>query len=333
MNPKAIIDVFKETFKEWGEDKAPRLGAALAYYTVFSIGPLLVLVIAIASLVFANAEDQIVNTIGGVVGKESSDVIRQTVQNANKEGANIIVTIIGIVTLLLGASGVFGQLKDALNTIWEVKPKPGLGILNTIKERFFSFTMVLGTGFLLLVSLVITAAVSALNEVLKSILPGADIIGQIISFIVSVLIVALMFTLLFKFLPNVKITWGDVWIGGLVTALLFTIGQFALGFYLSSGAVGESFGAAASFVIILVWIYYSTQILFFGAEFTQVYTNKYGSRVRPDENAEFVTEDARAQEGMPRKEGEAATAQGKQKGGADKGGPRRKTLKPSPWFK
>jgi len=332
MSPKALFDIFKETFKEWSEDKAPRLGAALAYYTVFSIGPLLVLVIAIASIVFDDAGDQIVNTIGGVVGKDSSDVIRQTIENANKGGANIIATIIGIITLLLGASGVFGQLKDALNTIWEVQPKPGQGILATIKQRFFSFTMVLGTGFLLLVSLVITAAVSALNEVLKNILPGADIIGQIISFIVSVLIVALMFTLLFKFLPDVKITWGDVWIGGLVTALLFTIGQLALGFYLSSGAVGESFGAAASFVIILVWIYYSTQILFFGAEFTQVYTNKYGSRVRPEENAEFVTEEARAQEGMPRKEGEEATEQGKQKGSNDRSA-RRKMLKPSPWFK
>ncbi len=333
MSPKAIFDIFKETFKEWGEDKAPRLGAALAYYTVFSIGPLLVLAIAVASLVFANAEDQIVGTIGGVVGKESSDVVRETVKNANKEGANIIATVIGIATLLLGASGVFGQLKDALNTIWEVKPKPGLGILNTIKERFFSFTMVLGTGFLLLVSLLLTAAVSAFNEVLKSILPGADIIGQVISFVVSLLVITLMFTLLFKFLPDVKITWGDVWIGGLVTAILFTIGQFALSFYLGSGAVGESFGAAASFVVILVWIYYSTQILFFGAEFTQVYTNKYGSHVRPEDNAEFVTEEARAQEGMPRKEGKAATEQGKQKDGSGKSGPRRKTLKPSPWFK
>src|SRR5688500_2929590 len=332
MSPKAIFDIFRETFKEWSEDKAPRLGAALAYYTVFSIGPLLVLAIAIASLVFANAEEQIVGTIGGVVGKESSDVVRQTVENTNKEGSNIIATVIGIATLLLGASGVFGQLKDALNTIWEVKPKPGLGLLNTIKERFFSFTMVLGTGFLLLVSLVVTAAVSAFNEVLVSIIPGADIIGQIISFLVSLLVITLVFTLLFKYLPDVKITWGDVWIGGLVTAILFTIGQFALSFYLGSGAVGESFGAAASFVIILVWIYYSTQILFFGAEFTQVYTNKYGSRVRPEEHAEFVTEDARAQEGMPRKEGAEATEQSKQKDGRGKSA-RHKGLKPSPWFK
>jgi len=332
MNAKGLFDVAKQTFKEWGEDKAPRLGAALAYYTVFSIGPLLVIVIAIASRVFDNAQDQIVGTIRGVVGEGGGRVIKDTIENANKGGADIIATIIGIVTLLLGASGVFGQLKDALNTIWEVKPKPGLGIVNTIKERFFSFTMVLGTGFLLLVSLVITSAVAAFNDVLKRIIPGGDIIGQIVSFLVSLLIVALMFTLLFKFLPDVKITWGDVWIGGLVTAILFMLGQFALAFYLSSGSVGESFGAAASFVIILVWIYYSTQILFLGAEFTQVYTNKYGSHVRPEENAEFVTEDARAQEGMPRKEGENSTEQGKQKSGSDRS-PRGKLLKASPWFK
>ena len=328
MNPKGLFDVFKQTFKEWGEDKAPRLGAALAYYTVFSIGPLLVIVIAIASRVFQNAQSQIVGTIQGIVGEGGGKVINDTIENASKGNSDIIATIIGIITLLLGASGVFGQLKDALNTIWEVKPKPGLGIVNTIKERFFSFTMVLGTGFLLLVSLVITAAVAAFSEVLKSFLPGADIIGQVISFIVSLLIIAVMFTLLFKFLPDVKITWGDVWIGGLVTAILFTLGQIALTFYLSSGAVGKSFGAAASFVIILVWIYYSTQILFFGAEFTQVYTNKYGSHVRPEDNAEFVTEEARAQEGMPRKEGEE---QDKQKGDTKPRG--RKTLKASPWFK
>lgn len=328
---KKWFDMFKETFKEWNEDKAPRLGASLAYYTIFSLGPLLVVIIAIASKVFSNAEAQIVGTIGGVVGKEGADVIGETIKNANKGNANIIAGIIGIVTLLLGASGVFGQLKDALNTIWEVQPKPGQGIMATIKQRFFSFTMVLGTGFLLLVSLVITAAVSSLSDILKKILPGGDIVGQVVSFIVSVLIIALVFTLLFKFLPDVKITWGDVWIGGLVTSILFSLGQIALGLYLGSGAVGKSFGAAGSLVIILVWIYYSTQILFMGAEFTQVYTNKYGSHVRPEENAEFVTEEARANQGMPRKEGEPTAKQQGDK--SDGKSPRRRTLKPSPWFK
>ena len=330
MGPKVIFELVRDTFKDWSEDKAARLGAALAYYTIFSIGPLLIIVVAIASIVFADAQAQIVSRIQGVVGKESADVIAQTMQNANKSGASIWATAIGIITLLLGASGVFGQLKDALNTIWEVQPKPGLGFLNTIKERFFSFTMVLGTGFLLLVSLVISAGVSALSDVLRNILPGGDIIGQIISLAMSLLVVTLMFTLLFKFLPDVKITWGDVWIGGLVTAVLFIIGQFALGLYIGSGSVGTSFGAVSSLVIILVWIYYSTQILFLGAEFTQVYTNKHGSRVQPSKNAEMVTEEARAQQGMPSQDGGKGKSSKRDDKGDDKGG--KKRLKASPWF-
>jgi membrane protein len=325
MSPKAIFELVRDTFKDWSEDKAARLGAALAYYTIFSIGPLLLIAVAIASFVFADAQGQIVSKIQGVVGKDSADVIAQTMANANKGGANIFATVIGIVTLLLGASGVFGQLKDALNTIWEVQPKPGQGLLATLRERFLSFTMVLGTGFLLLVSLVVSAGVAALSDFLRSILPGGDIIGFIISIITSLLVVTLMFMLLFKFLPDVKIAWGDVWIGGLVTAILFLVGQFALGLYIGSGAVGTSFGAVSSLVIILVWIYYSTQILFLGAEFTQVYTNKYGSRVRPKENAELVTEDARAQQGMPAKDGKET-----EKGAKGQG--ERKRLKPSPWF-
>lgn len=325
MNPRAIFELVRDTFKDWSEDKAARLGAALAYYTIFSIGPLLLIAVAIASFVFADAQGQIVSKIQGVVGKESADVIAQTMNNANKSGANIFATVIGIVTLLLGASGVFGQLKDALNTIWEVQPKPGQGLLATLRERFLSFTMVLGTGFLLMVSLILSAAAAALSDFLKSFLPGGDIIGFIISLIVSLLVTSVMFMLLFKFLPDVKIAWGDVWIGGLVTAILFIVGQFALGLYIGSGAVGTSFGAVSSLVIILVWIYYSTQILFLGAEFTQVYTNKYGSLVKPKENAEMVTEDARAQQGMPATDGKEG---GK---GANQGG-KRKRLKASPWF-
>lgn len=330
MNPKAIFELVRDTFKEWSEDKAPRLGAALAYYTIFSIGPLLVIIIAIVSFIAqdVDAKGQILSTIRSTASKEAADMIGETIDNANKGGANIIATIIGVGTLLLGASGVFGQLKDALNTIWEVKPKEGLGFLYTIKERFFSFTMVLGTGFLLLVSLVISAALSAVGHFLETLTPGAQIIGQIISFIVSLLVIAAVFMLLFKFLPDVKITWKDVWIGGLVTAILFTVGQIGLSIYLSSGAVGESFGTAGSLVVVLVWIYYSTQILFLGAEFTQVYTNRYGSRVRPEKTAEFVTEQDRAQEGIPSKDGDSKD--GKSQG---RNASRPRPLKASPWFK
>jgi membrane protein len=326
MNFKNIFELVRDTFKDWSEDKAARLGAALAYYTIFSIGPLLVIAIAIASLVFGDvaARGQIVGTIGGMVGEDGGKLIEDSIENANQGGGNIIATAIGIGTLLFGAAGVFGQLKDALNTIWEVKPKPNLGFMHTIKERFFSFTMVLGTGFLLLVSLVISAAVAALGKFLSNHLPGADIIWQVVNFLVALAVITLMFALLFKFLPDVKIGWKDVWIGALVSALLFLVGQFLLGFYLGSGAVGSAWGAAGALVIILVWVYYSAQIFFLGAEFTQVYTNKFGSRVRPEPYAEFVTEDARAQQGMEPKEGDDTKKRARR-------GPQK--LKPSPWFK
>lgn len=331
MNPKAMFELVKDTFKDWSEDKAARLGAALAYYTIFSIGPLLVITIAIASFVFNDAGSQIQSTISGVVGKESADVVQQTVENANKGGGNIIATIIGIIVLLFGASGVFGQLKDALNTIWEVQPKPGAGLLAMLKDRFISFTAVLGTGFLLLVSLVASAALAALTEVLKSFLPGADIIAVILNFVLSLVVFTGMFALLFKFLPDVKIAWSDVWIGSFVTALLFLIGQILLTLYIKYGNVGSAFGGTSAFIIILVWIYYSSQILFLGAEFTQVYTNKYGSRLRPKQNAEFVTEEQRAQQGMPVQEGGKSTHQEGREGSAGQG--RRKTLRTSPWFR
>lgn len=326
MNPKAIFGLIKDSFKEWSEDKATRLGASLAYYTVFSIGPLLIIVIAIVSLVFSNAQQQIVGQIGSVVGSQGADAINQTIQNNNKAGGSIIATVVGIVLLLAGASGVFGQLKDALNTIWEVKPKPGRGILATLKERFLSFTMVLGTGFLLLVSLVVSAAVAALGNWLNSFLPGGQIVSQAINLILLLAVITVMFALLFKFLPDVKIAWKDVWLGAFITALLFGLGQFALSIYLGLGNVGSAFGAAGSLVIILVWIYYSAQIFLLGAEFTQVYTNKYGSHVQPAENAEFVTEDDREQEGIPSDDKE-----GKQKRDSRKPQGQRK-LRTSPWF-
>jgi membrane protein len=330
MSPKAIFELVRDTFKDWSEDKAARLGASLAYYTIFSIGPLLVIVIAIASIFFKDASDQVARTISEILGKEGGDVIKTTIENANKGGGNIIATGIGIVTLLFGAAGVFGQLKDALNTIWEVAPKPGAGIIGMIKDRFLSFTMVLGTGFLLMVSLVVSAALSALSGVLSDLIPGAEIIGQIINFLVAFFVIMLMFALLFKFLPDVKIAWSDVWIGAAVTSLLFLLGQFALAFYIASGTVGTAFGAASALVIILVWIYYSSQILFLGAEFTQVYTNKYGSRVRPAANAEFITEEQRAQEGMPDKDGEG---KGEHKGEDGEQKQKGKRLKASPWFR
>ncbi len=299
LNSDTIYELARDTFRQWCEHKAPRLGAALAYYTIFSIGPLLVIAIAVASIVFKDAEEQIVSSLSGVLGGESAEVVKQTIESGKEGGRNWIATIIGIITLLIGASGVFGQLKDALNTIWEVKPKEGRGFFKIIKERFFSFTMVLGTGFLLLVSLIVTSAAAALTTWLRSFLPGGDILGHVVSVIVSFLLVSAIFALLFKYLPDVELVWKDVWIGAVASAVLFMLGQYLLSIYIASGAIGAPFGAVGSLVIVLVWIYYSAQILFLGAEFTQVYTHRFGSRVKPKHDAEFVTKKDKAQEGAP----------------------------------
>jgi membrane protein len=301
---KTAFSLLKETFQEWSEDKAPRLAAALSYYTIFSIAPFLIVVIAIAGLAFGQeaVQGRLDEQIQGLVGPEGADMIQELIQNVRQPEGNIIATIIGIATLLLGASGVFGQLQDALNTIWGVTPKPGRGILGMIKDRFFSFTMVLGVGFLLLVSLVISTVLSSIQGYFLGLFPGAEFILEIINFIVSFGVITLLFALMYKYLPDVKIQWSDVWIGAAFTALLFVIGKTLLGLYLGNSGVLSTYGAAGSVIIVLLWIFYSAQILLFGAEFTQVYAMKYGSRIQPDEDAVAVTEEARAQQGMKESE-------------------------------
>lgn len=296
--------LLKETYSEWNDDKASRLAAALAYYTMLSLAPLLVIMVSVAGFVFGEqaARGAISDQISGMVGPSAADLIENAIAQAGNTGAGIIATIIGIITLFMGASGVFAQLQDALNTIWEVQPKPGLGVRATIEKRVTSLTMVLGIGFLLLVSLVISTALSALGNYMSGLLPGADLLWQVINFIVSFGVITLLFAMIYKFLPDVEIAWRDVWIGAAVTALLFTIGKFLLSWYIGSSSIGSVYGAAGSLAILLVWIYYSGLILFFGAEFTQVYAREYGSRIVPDEDAVPLTEAARARQGIPRKE-------------------------------
>jgi membrane protein len=228
------------------------------------------------------------------------------IAGASQTSDSIFAAVIGFVVLLFGAAGVFGQLQDALNTMWEVKPKEGRGILGIIKDRFVSFGMVLGIGFLLLVSLVISAGLAALGNFLVGLLPAYEIIMQIISFVVSFAVISLLFALLFKYLPDAKVAWGDVWLGAVVTALLFTIGKELIGLYLGRSAVASTYGAAGSLVVLLLWIYYSGQILFFGAEFTQVYANMFGSRIVPAEGATFISEEDRIKQGIPHQDGEKA---------------------------
>lgn len=287
MNLQAIWKLLQETFKEWNEDKASRLAAALAYYTIFSIAPLLIIVIAIAGAVFGEeaARGQIVGQIQGLIGREGAEFIEAAIQNANKPQTGAIASIISFLVLILGATGLFTELQDSLNTIWEVKPKPGRGILNIFRQRFLSFAMVIGIGFLLLVSLVISTALTALVTYFSNMIPGVDFIWQIVNFILSFAITTLLFGSIFKVLPDVKITWSDVLIGSVITSILFSIGRFLLGQYLGNGSFGSTYGAAGSLVVILAWVNYAAQILFFGAEFTQVYARRYGSGIVPNKNA------------------------------------------------
>ena len=296
MNPKVIVGLLKETFKEWQEDKASRLAAALAYYTAFSIAPLLIIVIAIAALAFGEqaAQGEIVGQIQGLVGKDGAEAIQTMINNSRKPTTGIVATLISVGILLFGATNVFTQLQDALNTIWEVAPKPG--VKGLVKTRIVSFTMILGIGFLLLVSLVLSAALAVMGNYLSGLIPGLQFLWSILNFVISFGVITLLFALIYRFLPDVKITWGDVGIGAAMTALLFTIGKSLIGLYLGNSSVGSTYGAAGSFVVVLLWVNYSAQILLFGAEFTQVYARQFGSdKVEPDEYAVCIERTEREQ--------------------------------------
>lgn len=303
-----MFNLLKDTFREWREDGANRLAAALAYYTTFSLAPLLVLIIAIAGLAGGReaAQTQTMAQVEDLLGAEGRDFVQGMIESASRPSTGWMATFIGAVTLLFGALGVFGELQNSLNTIWEVKPKPAKGVLDGIRRfvfrRLLSFTMVLGIGFLLLASLVVSAGVSAFGEYIGTRWPMADFWLGLMNFTVSFLVITLLFGMIFKFLPEIKIAWKDVWLGAAVTSVLFSLGKFLIGLYLGRSEVGNTFGAAGSLAILLIWIYYSAQILFFGAEFTQVYANRYGSKIVPDPDMVKLTEIERAEKGIPHEE-------------------------------
>lgn len=269
--------LLKETGAGWVADKVPRLAAALAFYTILSAAPLLVVALSIAGMVFGRqaVEGQMVEQMRGLVGEEGGQAIQSMIASASGPGSGVAM-VIGVVMLLLGASGVFAELQDALNTIWKAEPKKGSGWFGMIRDRLFSMAMVFGVAFLLLVTLVVSAIVSALTRFAGW--EGIGIVGQIADFLVSFLIITLLFAMMYKILPDVKVAWGDVWVGAVVTAFLFTVGKLLIGLYLGHASVGSAYGAAGSLVVFVVWVYYSGQILFLGAEFTKAYANRFGSR-------------------------------------------------------
>ena len=285
---KFFYDVIKTTVTEWINDKVPAMGAALAYYTVFSIAPFLVIVISVAGLIFGEdaARKSIADETAYTVGPEVAGAIDKLLANATTPQGYTFATIISVIILLFGASGVFVQLQDSLNTIWKVVPKPRRGMMGVIRDRILSFAVVLGTGFLLLVSLVFSAALSALTKHFASdALPGGVRFWQMVNDLVSLVFITVLFALIYKVLPDAKIAWRHVWTGAAITAVLFTIGKTLIGFYLGQSSTTSAFGAAGSLVIILIWVYYSAQIVLFGAEFTRVLSMKSGLRIVPAENA------------------------------------------------
>ncbi|HEX2674390.1 MAG TPA: YihY/virulence factor BrkB family protein [Polyangiaceae bacterium] len=298
LKDNAVWQVVKETGTAWDEDNVTRLAAALAYYTLLSIAPLIVLAVAVTGLAFGEeaARQHIAGELAGVVGSGAADAIQSIAKNARAPGTGVFSIAVGVVVLLFGASGVFGELQAALNTVWDVAPKPGRGIWGIVKDRFFSFTLVVGVAFLLLVSLVVSAALTWVGEFFEHALPGGAVVWQVLNFGISFGVVTALFALMFKTLPDVHIHWRDVWVGAAVTAGLFTLGKFGLGLYLGSAGVSSAYGAAGSIVALVIWVYYSAQVLLIGAEFTEAYARRFGSRIVPDEHAVSVE---RARPGAP----------------------------------
>jgi membrane protein len=271
--------MFRQTFSAWGEHEAPRLGAALAFYTILSLAPLVMLMIAIVALILGHStsENQLLVQVESMIGPQGSQAVKGIIEHAQTPAPGTFASIIGVITLLFGASGVFGELRSALNKMWDIKSE-SQGARGTIKQRFFSFGMVLAVGFLLLVSLVISTALAALAKFLGGFLSMHEFVLSTVNIVVSLAGVAVLFALIFRYVPETKIATKSLWIGASVTALLFTIGKALIGLYLGKAAVGSAYGAAGSLIVIIVWVYYSAMIFLFGAEFTHVLDSSPGSR-------------------------------------------------------
>jgi membrane protein len=269
-----------ESVSEWINDRASRKGAALAFYTVFSLAPILILSIAIAGLFFGQeaARGEILEQARGLLGDEAAAAIQAMIQNASRPGAGVLATVIGVVTLIIGATTALAELKDGLDQIWDAPPEKTSGFFYFVRTRLLSVGLILSLGFLLLVSLAFSAIVSALARTWGSLASEAGMVLQGVNFLVSFGLVTLLFAMIYKILPAVRIAWRDVVIGALITALLFSIGKWLIGLYLGNSAVASSYGAAGSVILVLVWVYYSAQIFLLGAEFTKVYAHRYGSR-------------------------------------------------------
>jgi len=274
--------MLRRSVVEWSEDHVPRRAAALAFYAGFSLAPLLLIAISIAGLAFGTdaVRGRVVEQLQGLLGPDAARAVETALKNTRTTGSSVLATVIGVVTLFLGASGVFGELQDSLNEIWKVRKKPGLGIRGFLRSRVLSFTFVVGSGFLLLVSLLVSAFLEAVIRLF-----AATALLRIAGLGLSFAVVGTLFAMMFKKLPDVRMRWADVWLGAAVTAVLFTIGKWLIGLYLGRSALASTYGAAGSFVVLLMWLYYTSQIVLFGAEITHAYAHEFGTDPVPNEDA------------------------------------------------
>lgn len=288
---KIAFRIFKDTFQSFLDDKGLKLSASLSYYTVFSMAPLLLLLISLASIFFGRdaIQGQIFGEINGLIGNEAAVQIQEIIKNTELSGKTTLAVIIGGITLLIGATSIFGEIQDSINIIWKVKAKPKRGWLKLIQDRLRSSSLIVGLGFLLIVSLLVNGVLLALSEWLKNYFPDMTlIIFQIINVSISFIVITLLFGVIFKVLPDAKIAWKDVRAGAFFTACLFMLGRFLIGLYIDYSGTGSAYGAAGSLIIILVWVYYTAAILYFGAEFTKVYAEYTGARIEPADYAVYV---------------------------------------------
>lgn len=290
---REIPGMVLQAAKGWAADNVPRLGASLAYYTLFSIGPILLIAIAIAGFVFGPeaVRGEIAEQLRGTVGPDGAKVVQDLVENASLPGRGAIAITVGAVTFLLAATGVFLELQYALNTIFRVKAKSDSGISGMVKARVRSFGLVLSIGFVLLVSLGVSAVLSAMSAYLGDGAGASSIVWQVVNVAVSFAVITVMFALIYRFLPDVKLLWRDVWVGAITTAALFTIGKQLLAMYLGRGSAASSYGAAGSVIVLLLWVYYSAQIILFGAELTRIYSERAHG---PPEAEKFAEADVNA---------------------------------------
>ncbi len=281
-----LFELLRSALNEWGEDRASTLGAAVAYYAIFSLAPLLIILVAVAGLAFGEkaVRGEIVGDIAGIVGLNTAEMIQTMLADAGRPTSSPVATVIGVVTLLLGTTGFFAEIQDDLNTLWHVRARPR-GIVATIRARFTAFLVVMGIAILLLLSLAASAGLAAIERILGDGLPASASLLQASTFVTSLSLGTVLFAVLFKVLPDAAIDWRDAWVGAMVTSSLVTIGQLIIGIVVAYSGIAWAYGAAGSLVVLLFWVFYSAQIFFFGAEFTRVFAKRYGNDIRPSADA------------------------------------------------